>query len=282
MDNLSRIFSIAMNHFKKWSVNPRIYILLIGMTVYIYSRLAPINDFCATFGYHITPYVFPFLMSEQFSVMLVMLGVVLLFCDAPFIENEQPYIIIRSGRKAWLFSQLLYIVLASAVYFIVVIFISIIVLLPNLELGLGWGKVIGTFAQTNIAPNHGISLNFDFYIMHAYSPVQALASSFLLSWLMATLLGTLMFTLNLCISRASGAIAASLLILLQMAVRSEIVLYQFSPISWVSLSQIDLKGTTAFPAYPYILAVSGVSIIALAVISTISIKKRDIEILKSI
>lgn len=282
MDNLRSIVSMACNNFKKWNVNPRIYIILLGLFVYLYSRVVPIKEFCATFGYPITPHVFPFLMSDQFSVMLIMLGVVLLFCDAPFIENEQPYSIIRSGRKAWLFSQLLYIVLASAVYFIVVIFISIIVLLPNVEFSLGWGKVIGTFAQTNVAPNHGISLNFDYYIMNSYTPVQAMLSSFLLAWLMGILLGVLMFTLNLCFSRAAGAIAASLLILLQMAVRSEMNLFRFSPVSWVSLSRVDIKGTTVFPSYPYILIISGIAILVLTAVSLVSIKNRDIEILKSI
>ena len=31
--------------------------------------------------------------------MMLFLGVVLLFCDAPFIEDEQPYIMLRSGRR---------------------------------------------------------------------------------------------------------------------------------------------------------------------------------------
>lgn len=59
-------------------------------------------------------------------MMMLFLGVVLLFCDAPFIEDEQPYIMLRSGRRIWFIGQMLYIVVASVLYLIVLYFISVL------------------------------------------------------------------------------------------------------------------------------------------------------------
>ena len=63
--------------------------------------------------YSITPYLFPFIMSDSNSVLLFTLGIVLLLCDAPFIEEDQPYIILRSGRKLWTLGQMLYMCIAT-------------------------------------------------------------------------------------------------------------------------------------------------------------------------
>lgn len=84
-------FSIALHNFKKWAVNPRLYILLLIEILYLHSRLSPVGELCARTGYKVTPYLLPFLLDEGSAVMMLFLGVVLLFCDAPFIEDEQPY-----------------------------------------------------------------------------------------------------------------------------------------------------------------------------------------------
>ena len=110
MGKVFACFSIALHNFKKWAVNPRLYILLLMEVLYLHSRLSPVGELCARTGYKVTPYLLPFLLDEGSAVMMLFLGVVLLFCDAPFIEDEQPYIMLRSGRRIWFIGQMLYIV----------------------------------------------------------------------------------------------------------------------------------------------------------------------------
>lgn len=283
MANLRIVWCLALNNFKKWPVNPRIYLLLISLFLYLYSRLAPVIEFCRTFGYGIAPYTFPYIMSEEFSVMLIMFGVVLLFCDAPFIDAQQPYIILRSGRMLWVMAQLLYIVLASALYFLAVILLNFIVLLPVAEFTPAWGKVIGTFAQTSAGMQQGISIPFSYAIMNTHSPASAMFISFLLCWVVSVFIGFIMFVFNSNISRASGAIAASLLIFWQSAVvKTSTFMINYSPVSWVSLAKTNLKGNTVYPSLTYIFVVTGASIALLTLIAVLSFKRRDIEVLKSI
>lgn len=106
--------------------------------------------------------------------MMLFLGVVLLFCDAPFIEDEQPYIMLRSGRRIWFIGQMLYIVVASVLYLIVLYFISVLVLLPHIEWSAEWGKLLSTFSQTSAAgAKNGISIPFARVITARFDPIPA-------------------------------------------------------------------------------------------------------------
>lgn len=147
MGKVFACFSIALHNFKKWAVNPRLYILLLIEVLYLHSRLSPVGELCARTGYKVTPYLLPFLLDEGSAVMMLFLGVVLLFCDAPFIEDEQPYIMLRSGRRIWFIGQMLYIVMASVLYFIVLYFISVLVLLPHIEWSTVWASCFLRFRR---------------------------------------------------------------------------------------------------------------------------------------
>lgn len=283
MDKIRIAFFVAQNNFKKWLVNPRMYIVVIMMAMYIQSRLAPITEFCSAFGYKVTPYIFPFLMTDKMSVMLIMFTLVLLFCDAPFIESEQPYIITRSGRKTWVAGQIIYIALASALFFLIIILFTVLFLIPHIEFSGEWGKVIGTFAQTSVGANHMISIPFDLGVYSSYTPASAMLITFGLCCFVGMFLGMTIFFFNLNISRSAGAIIAAVLILWQVAVgKTSTVFINFSPVSWVSLTNIDVKGITLYPTIWYILTVLSILSFLLILGSVVSIRKRDIDVLKPV
>lgn len=283
MDKLRLVLSIALHNFKKWTVNPRMYILLLMLVMYLYSRLSTINDFCAAFDYKIAPHILPFLMDEGNAVMLIMLGAVLLFCDAPFIESEQPYIIMRAGRRAWLCGQFVYILLASALYFLVVALLCMVILLPNLEFTAGWGKVINTFSQTTVAAQHRITIPFARAITNRFVPLEAVVRCFLNSWLVASMLGALMFFVNLNISRTAGAVSGAGLVLWNMVTyKTNPVAVNFSPVSWVSLSRMDYDGSTAYPSNAYIWCLLVGLLLALIFCTWLTMRRRNIDVLKSV
>ena len=78
MGKVFACFSIALHNFKKWAVNPRLYILLLMEVLYLHSRLSPVGELCARTGYKVTPYLLPFLLDEGSAVMMLFLGVVLI------------------------------------------------------------------------------------------------------------------------------------------------------------------------------------------------------------
>lgn len=283
MDKLRNVFSISCYNLKKWCVNPRIYLVFLMIFLYLFSILSPVVTFCLRVGHPVTPYVFPYIMSSPNNVLLIMLGVVLVFCDAPFIEIDQPYIILRSGRTLWTVGHLMYIVIASFVYFLLIVLFTVLILTPCLELSAGWGKVIGTFTQTAAALQHQIVIPFEFSIYNAYTPLAAMAVSFLNCWLVASALGLLMFVLNLNFSRVAGVLAASLLIFWQLAsTKTWTGFSKFSPVSWVSLARIDTTGTTLYPTLGYVYTALALMFILLSVACVRSMRRRDIDVLKSV
>ena len=62
MGKVFACFSIALHNFKKWAVNPRLYILLLMEVLYLHSRLSPVGELCVRTGYKVTPYLLPFLL----------------------------------------------------------------------------------------------------------------------------------------------------------------------------------------------------------------------------
>ena len=64
MDKIREALFVSSNNFKKWAVNPRIYIVLLLLIGYITMMLNCVNDFCSKSGYKITPWVFPFFIAQ--------------------------------------------------------------------------------------------------------------------------------------------------------------------------------------------------------------------------
>lgn len=282
MDSLRKALHIAGNNFRKWAANPRMYVILLLLLGYINMMLAPIRQFCRQSGHRAAPWVFPFLMAEPYSLLMVLLGLILLFCDAPFMDHQQPYMITRAGRKVWAAGQLLYIILASAVYFLTACLLTLLALLPCLSFESGWGKVLNTFAQGGAA-RYGVPLPFDPTIVRNFTPAGAMLTQLFLCWLLGAVLGMAMFLLNLTVSHSAGAIAAGAVAVFPIFVRkSDWGLHYFSPASWASLSVVDFIGATRFPDFSYVLAGFALLLIVLAALCLLAIARRDIEVLDSI
>lgn len=275
--------SIAQNNLYKWVLNPRIYLVAVLLGAYFHSRIFPILQFCDYYEVGISPFLFPFFLSDDHVVLIVSLGAMLLFCDAPFIDLEQPYIILRAGRKNWVLGQILYLIIASILYTAFAFLMMLLLLLPKLELQFDWGKVIGTLVQTTTGSEFGISIPFDRYIYFGYSPVGATGLSVLLCFSVVLFLGVLMFYLNLRVNRMVGTIVSGLLVLWQLVIRkTATALIRFSPVSWMKLGQIDLDGSTVYPNLPYVLIGLYAMILIFCVLSVLRIQRTNIDVLKSV
>lgn len=257
------------------------YVVLILITGYLSMTVAPVRAFCNETGYNANPLIMPFLLTRDYSVLIFFLGLVLLFCDAPFIESEQPYIIMRTGRKIWVLGQFIYIILTSALYFAGIIVLTALLLLPNIYLGANWGKVINTFAAEG--GRQGMAIAFDKTILVNFTPITATLWCLLLSWLVGVFTGMLMFVVNLRVNRFAGSIIGAAIGILPTFVRQgNWFFHYFSPASWVSMSVVDFKGITSFPSLTYVLTVLFIMIFALAVCSVILIKRKDMDVLKAV
>ncbi len=228
-----------------------------------------------------SPWIFPFLYNQFFTKMLFLSPQLLIFCDAPFLDDNQPYVIIRSGRTAWSVGQLAYIALTSALYFMFLFFASIVMSIPHIEFSLEWGKVLSTLANTNAQSVMGIRAPVDSTIIYYFTPLQATWFTFLFSWCAATFLGLLIYSINsLTKTRSIGLFSAAFFIILDAALHGRQEGVWFSPVSWATIGYINASGFTKYPPVSYVYAGFALLIGVCIVLSLIANRRQEIKVMQ--
>jgi len=242
-----------------------------------------ITQFARGVEINVSPWLYPFLFTQKYVKLLFFLPLILLFCDAPFIDENQPYVIARSGRIPWSIGQISYIFIASALYLLFLMVATIIINLPNLQFTMEWGKVLGTLANTNAATVAGVKTTIHSGIIYYFSPLQAMWFSLLLTWLASVFLGLLIYVINsISGTRILGVLAASFFLVLDATIIGRDNLYRFSPVSWSSIERIDIEGTTQMPSITYIYIGFALLIIGMIILAIVVNRKQSINVLPPI
>lgn len=279
MNNLAKIWKICVLNFRKWIVSPRIYVVAALVLVFINMVISPVVDLAKSVNESVTPWLVPFIMSDNYMIIVIFVCAVILFCDAPFIDEQQPYIIIRSNRICWAAGQILYIII-SGLIFSLFLFISICInLISVINFSFDWGKTIGTLAQTDAGIQFDSYISFDYSIMVNFNAIQATVLVLFLVWTISVLLGLLIFFINTHLSNIIGPIVAFAFVLVQylLPIIRVDILYYFSPVSWVNLKNIDFKGISFYPSFEFVINTLFILIFVLIVSIVISYKKSEIK-----
>lgn len=296
MDKCKNVFYVCENNFLKWKNSPRTYICFFMLVVFLYYMTAGTRALTAAENMAVTPWLFPFLLSYSLSLCALFFTLILLFCDAPFFDEQFPYLCMRTGRLVWVIGQILYIVFASLIFTLVNYVLSLLLCLPNLGFSRDWGKILrmmsmpmsGDFQKlylTGVMKDSAGSAN----VMSLYTPIQATLLSLLLMWLVSVFLGLLMFAINLRAHQGIGALAASFFVLFDFFASifsnghgfTAPVIYYFSPVSWTNLTQLQMNANDK-PPLNYALTVLCILIVFLMIVCIHTIKKREIEVLPEI
>lgn len=296
MDKCKNMLHTCGNNFLKWKSSPRTVICFFMLVVFLYSMTAGVRALTAAQNMAVTPWLFPFILSYSMNLCVLYFTLILLFCDAPFFDEQFPYLCMRTGRLVWVVGQILYIIFASLLFTVVNYILSLLACLPNLGFSLGWGKILrimtmptsGDFLKlymTGVMADPAGSAN----VMSLYTPIQATLLSLLLMWLVGIFLGLLMFAINLRAHQGIGALAASFFVFFDFFASifadghgfTTPVIYYFSPVSWTNLTKLQMNVNDR-PPLSYALTVLCVVIILLILVCIHTMKKREIEVLPEI
>jgi len=272
--SFKKSMAVAGVGLRKLPRNPRFYLLFGMMVLFVYDAVTPIREFSMQVGYRVTPWVFSALMSSNFFRFVFPLGLVLLFCDAPFMDAGQPLLMVRAGKKNWCAGQLIYIAICTGVYFLAIFIIQCLVLMPYLTFQSSWGRVITTISATT-----GMSggLFFSRTLIEPFTGVTTTLLYFTALWLAGTMLGAVMFALNLRFKRAIGAMVATAIILMQGFVMFIEQAAKISPFSF-----IQPRFYTGGGYISIIYAVLFALLIILTVLSMRTVLTKDINTLPEI
>lgn len=257
---------------KQSFTTPRIPLLLLLVSTYIFATVQPVGDFSKDVQEAVTIWSFPHITNDYVCQLVIMAAAVALFCDAPFRSSAYWYVLPRTGNSAWAIGMCLYIAAFSFLYILLILLVGVIALLPNVQLGAGWGRIWGTLARTNAGNHFHIQLAVNDYIIGAYQPMKATVICFLLEWACCTWLGLLTYCLNNMTESNTGSVVSTGFILLDIAVYNtwSYAYFRISPLTLAQLSQLVSKRSIYGVDLHYSAVFFGISIAVLIALCVLS------------
>lgn len=278
MGTIRSAWAICSQNLRKWATDYRMWTIAALLIVMVQIYADDMQKVAALLGTKCSIWIFPFLYVQYHTKVIFTLPVVLMFCNAPFTDKNQLFVCTRTGRVKWISGQVLYIFIASAVYYLFILLLTFTSTFLVAEPSLDWGKTLYMIANSDIASRaEAYFLNVPNLILEYFSPVQAVFFTFLTSWLSAALLGMIVFFCNLVSNtRFIGIIISSLLVVwtVLVAMGGWIDYVRFSPISWNTLNNIDAGKMTSNPSFGYCMCVyAGLIVVLIAGILIFGRKK---------
>lgn len=242
------------------------HIRVVYFAVVIFAFLFKYNklllQYAEDMNYPVSIWVFPFLMSSFSFLILFYFLFIYISTDIPFMQHVQMYQILRMGRKRWIVGQMGYLFLRSLTMVLITFAASVITLLPRVEWGLEWGKLI----QTAAATGEQYERQFDYFFFKEafieFTPLQLSLLAVIICTLILMLISMAMLVLCLYINRIAAVVFAVGNVLLLFVVNNIHVRYRmqvsrFVPACWAEIARIATPnlGFYWIPPIPYILSV---------------------------
>lgn len=276
------------NQFRKWPKSMRIWLVFILFAIFVSTNfIESIRLFCQQYNVGCAAWLLPLAMAKLNHSLWIMLLPILLFCDAPFLDEQQPFLIIRTGRLRWAVGQILYIFFASAVFYFICMGITVLLMIPYVEFTPEWGKVIHTLTQSFVAASVDMDV-IPATIVENYTAIQAALLCGGATWIAVSFLGLLMFLCNLWSRREIGIIIASCFAGLSYFIELMGIPYRYwyaaryiSPVSWINLANIG-DGTISSPSWEYVFFAGFILLLVLVIAILLFIRKKSIEVVQVI
>ena len=269
MKVIKSIIAIVKQNFRKWVVNPRYYILLVFVLTNYWHQMDGMLEQAKEIGAGMNAFsLFPVLYSNSLGMgrLILNAGVLLLFCDAPFIDRNQQFVITRSGKKIFGMAQILYIVCGAAIYTLVLAICPCIFTYGYVGISEDWGTLMRTVELSNvpILGNIGVRRR----MLELYSAKEAFLLQSALFFLIAVVLGLVVYLFNLLFQRMAGIIVAGILMLLGVLpyyfpFQLQWV-YWISPVSFAEIHHLDFTGSTVYPPVWYAFTFLSIGILVLS------------------
>lgn len=212
--------------------------VFLMLFLYMGGLLSPLRDFSKMIDQGISLWLFPVFTNDMVCSMILFCFWCILVCDTPFRNKGYLYYVGRTGKLIWMFGQLLFLLVFSAIYMFSIQIFSMILSLPHLIFTAEWGKTLGTLAYTDASLSFPMPFSLPGSLMSAMSPLEATVYSMLLAWMAAFLLGTVILAINYIGKTTIGAVCAIALVLFDITVNNVLdwIWLRYSPVSLTRLS----------------------------------------------
>jgi len=275
------VFIFCIFKQKFWSLKTGIIMFLLYFVMYVF--LAPIKQFSIASDYKSSPWIFPFLITNMYFLFTFMTFVVYYFSNVPFMQKWGMYQMIRIGRMRWAFVQMISIFLSALGFIIIAILLSIVCLIPQIQLESGWGKVIYSLALTDASEQYMIPVDFRYEFIKSSTPIEAMVQTLLIGCLVITFLGMIMFAASICFNRLCAILTAMIFVVMPIVTENMAYFIRklpwFSPISWLRVTRIGGKDFDwgIMPDSSFIIGALIIMIISLSIIILWRVRTVDFQ-----
>lgn len=237
------------------------YALLILQVYVLYIYVKPVVRYSQAVSYPVTPWLFPFIVSNIYFLFLFMLGIIYYFSDVPFMQYPNMYQVIRTGRRDWALGQITAMFVQSFFFMIFPFAVSALLVSRHCELHADWGKLLHTAALTNAGEYYEFMFSIPYDTMQKFSPLELTALTIGLGGLVIFFVGLLMFAVSLFVGRAIAVALPVAMVTMVFLVEDVHPLLTKSvsmlvPVGWMRTANIGLKvqGSFVMPSIGYMLA----------------------------
>lgn len=277
MDSTRAILRVLSYNMRKLLISYRALLAIVLSLIVVQSASSSVRELCLEYGVRASPLaLFPGVTVTSTMSSLLLLCWLMLICDAPFIDETQPYLLLRCGRYIWSAGQLLYMLVMSVLFWLWVAICSVIVLAGCMDSSMEWGSV---YHSLSYMPTYEFLSSRT--MMANYTVPEAFALSWLLSVLLSIMLSEFTYLINLTTRRMYGALLPVALLLVNWAY----YLWDFawvplhaSPATLASLHWLDPKGLGHLPTLSYSLCFFSFGIALLTALCFLAIRRRMIFI----
>ncbi|MDD6212604.1 MAG: hypothetical protein PUB22_05615 [Clostridiales bacterium] len=152
----------------------------------------------------IEPFIWTF--DDSKSILLSSMILIFLFADMPFVTTATPFFLVRTSRKKWLIGQGLYILLATMLYMLFVMFITSLISMKNSFPGNIWSPTAVVLGYSKAG--EVLAVPSSMKTMEMSTPYSCAATIFVLMLLYALVMVSLMLLCNLKYGQIGGVLAA--------------------------------------------------------------------------
>lgn len=242
--------------FLQWGLNPKYWLTFLFLGFNMWNCFHGLRAYAAYLGYPMRPWLLVTLPGMKDYFVIIMLAFVLLVSDAPFRSRQQQFVLQRIGKAKWIQGQLLYLLLASVIFTVVLWLLSWVFFLPEVEWRNSWGPVIQTAAQTGSHSSYA-PVPISYEIIKNATPLEANAWCFFMMIAVCFLLGEIITLCNLWGKGGLGTAIVIGLIMLSYLLRLlsyTVGAYRFflwvSPLSWIDRSMMGHTNQN-LPSFAY-------------------------------
>ena len=277
-------FLVFRQILKEKIFSPRTFAVIVLQGVMLHLYMGPVVKISKDIGCPAAPWVFPFILSNIFFLLLFMIGIVYYFSDVPFMQYKNMYQVIRTGRYKWAAGQVSVILAQSFLIIAANILFSMVLLGGSCEFTQDWGKLYHTLALTGSPEEYRFLFAFSYETMQMFQPLELIALTVMTGTLVIGFIGLFMFAVSLYISRSAAVTAAFGMVIMIYLVENIHPLLRrrmamLAPVNWMRVTQVGTKIHDSFiqPPVSYMLTalVTGIAVCVLLIF--VKVRKMEFQ-----